>query len=816
MVISHNLPALNAYNKLGANVTGLAKSSEKLSSGFRINRAGDDAAGLAISEKMRSQLRGLKQSVRNAQDGISYIQTAEGALGSIHDILQRCKELAAESANGSYDNPTDRAALQLEYRQLCDEVDHISLTDFNGISIFDTTGASAPDAFGNSAELKVGERGDSAAAGLGETRVKVTLEDGSDINFSVCFNGFSDIEAVQTANVNNYSNWASQLTFGGTRVSEAAIRIFAQSIQNTYLPKLVGSIVAALPNSSKPTVNGMGIGFELYNGGANGTLAYVSSNGTSFTLAINTNYLTVTNGAINFSDDLAGTVAHEMTHAIMFDTITNGMLAIDPTTGSQNSNDPKLMLPHWFKEGMAETVGGAMDRLIDIMGKNNVDVSEVEKLNPNTKYSNNVSISQIQTWMNSMKSYSTTGSTANVGYSRGYAACMYLGYKAGGGKNLSTDVNSTLIAKGLDNILTDLAAGHSLDSVIAHYTDRSSTSDFVNNINSTEVAQFVEQLIKSANVKLETKSTGGGSFSINVPAAGSVISPNGLAGSNGSLLNGTSTNSYFTLDIENDSYDNTGKFTGAGIGSGGIYEGGTTSVGGKDRDGNSVTGFAGDTNTGGTGGTGGTDPTDPTDPSKPGTGGTDPDDPNKPGGTGGTGGTGGNDPTKPGGTGGTGGNDPTKPDGTGGAITKGSSKSLTLQLGPRSKDAVRFTFSYRSDGIGRLNNDLCCTAQGLGLDMLSVSGQDNANAAIDGIDHAINKVSCIRATFGSVQNRLEHKITNLTNVHENITEAESQIRDTDMASEMMNYTRYQILQNAAQTMLSQANQSPQGILSLLG
>lgn len=207
------------------------------------------------------------------------------------------------------------------------------------------------------------------------------------------------------------------------------------------------------------------------------------------------------------------------------------------------------------------------------------------------------------------------------------------------------------------------------------------------------------------------------------------------------------------------------------------------------------------------------DPADPTDPTNPGTGGTDPNDPNKPGGTGGTGG---NDPAKPGGTGGTGGNDPTNPGGTGGANNNGSSRSLTLQLGSRSKDAVRFTFSYRSDGIGELNNDLCCTAQGLGLDMLTVSGQDNANAAIDGIDHAINKVSCIRAAFGSVQNRLEHKITNLTNVHENITEAESQIRDTDMASEMMNFTRYQILQNAAQTMLSQANQSPQGILSLLG
>lgn len=797
MVVNNNIPALNAYNRLGANVTGLKKASEKLSSGFRINRAGDDAAGLAISEKMRSQLRGIKQSVRNAQDGVNYIQTAEGALDSIHDILQRCKELAAESANGTYDNSTDRAALQLEYEQLRDEVDHTAMTDFNGIYVFDTTGATAPDAFGNSAEINViGGAGSAGApaAGSGETLVRITLADGSDVNFSVCFNGIPDIDAVVTPERNDYSAWASQLSFGGKKVSESAIMDFARSIKNTYLPKLVGSIVAALPNSSKPTVNGMGIGFELYDGGANGTLAFVRSNGTTFKLAINTNYLTVTNGAIDFSDDLAGTVAHEMMHAIMFDTVTNGMLSINPTTGKQESGNSQLKFPHWFVEGLAETVGGGMDRLYQIMGKNNVDVSEVVKLNPNSNYNKDVSISQIQTWMESMKSYDPDGGTAGVGYSRGYAACMYLGYKAGGGSDLSKDVNSALIAKGIDNILTDIAAGYSLDSVIEHYTDFDSSSDFVDNINGTEVAEFVNQLIKSSNIKLGTELLGGGSFRITVPAAGSVISPNGLSGSTGSLLDSTSSpNSYFTLDIDNDEYNNAENYFNAGLGSSSIHSGGTTSVGGKDRDSNVPTGFSGDSSGGGTGGT---NPTDPTDPG--GTGGTDPTDPTKPGGSGG------NDPT-----------DPTKPGGTGGAA-EGSFKHLTLQLGSRSKDSIKFTFSYQSSGIGELNSDLCCTAQGLGLNTLSISNQDSANAAIDRIDHAINKISCIRATFGAVQNRLEHKIENLFNTYENITDAESHIRDTDMASEMMNYTKNQILQNAAQSMLVQANQNPQSVLSLLG
>ena len=133
MVVQHNMNATNAYNRLNTNIAGLKSSSEKLASGYRINRAGDDAAGLAISEKMRSQIRGLNQAVRNSQDAVNLVQTFDGALGEIHSILQRCKELAAESANGTYDNQTDRAALQLEFDQLVQEIEQIADTDFNGV-----------------------------------------------------------------------------------------------------------------------------------------------------------------------------------------------------------------------------------------------------------------------------------------------------------------------------------------------------------------------------------------------------------------------------------------------------------------------------------------------------------------------------------------------------------------------------------------------------------------------------------------------------------------------------------------------------------
>jgi len=131
MRINHNISALNAYRQLSVNNTALQKSLEKLSSGYRINRAGDDAAGLAISEKMRAQIRGLDMAIKNAQDGISLIQTAEGALNETHAILQRMRELAVQAANDT-NTPDDRDALQKEVNQLIAEIDRIAKnTEFN-------------------------------------------------------------------------------------------------------------------------------------------------------------------------------------------------------------------------------------------------------------------------------------------------------------------------------------------------------------------------------------------------------------------------------------------------------------------------------------------------------------------------------------------------------------------------------------------------------------------------------------------------------------------------------------------------------------
>ena len=141
MRIQHNIMAMNSYRNYNNNTSALSKNLEKLSSGYKINRAGDDAAGLAISEKMRAEITGLNKAQDNANDGISLIQTAEGAMTEIHDMLNRMYELSVQSANGIYeDNAVDRKNLQLEVEQLTEEIDRIAdTTKFNDKALLDGT-----------------------------------------------------------------------------------------------------------------------------------------------------------------------------------------------------------------------------------------------------------------------------------------------------------------------------------------------------------------------------------------------------------------------------------------------------------------------------------------------------------------------------------------------------------------------------------------------------------------------------------------------------------------------------------------------------
>ncbi|MCP3776251.1 flagellin [Paenibacillus sp. MZ04-78.2] len=141
MIINHNLNAMNAHRNMSFNNIAQGKSSEKLSSGYRINRAADDAAGLSISEKMRTQIRGLNQAAANAQDGVSLVQTAEGAMNEVSDMLTRMKELSVKASNGTY-NTSDLKAMDEEFQALGNAIDDIAnKTTFNGITMLNQSTA---------------------------------------------------------------------------------------------------------------------------------------------------------------------------------------------------------------------------------------------------------------------------------------------------------------------------------------------------------------------------------------------------------------------------------------------------------------------------------------------------------------------------------------------------------------------------------------------------------------------------------------------------------------------------------------------------
>ncbi len=206
MIIQHNIAAINSYRNLGINQSGLNKNLEKLSSGYRINRAGDDAAGLAISESMRSQINGLNQATKNAQDAVGLIQTVEGALTETHSMLQRLTTLASQSANGTY-NSVARGNLQKEVEQLLAEIDRIAdNTDFNGIKPIGGNVDKMTFQIGPSSAETIAVSGQSMKA------AELAKNDGvlDDIDVSTLSGGNSAIDTIKAA-INEVSEYRAVL-----------------------------------------------------------------------------------------------------------------------------------------------------------------------------------------------------------------------------------------------------------------------------------------------------------------------------------------------------------------------------------------------------------------------------------------------------------------------------------------------------------------------------------------------------------------------------------------------------------------------------
>jgi flagellin len=301
MRINHNIMALNTHRQLSGNQGMTAKSLEKLSSGLRINRAGDDAAGLAISEKMRGQIRGLEQATRNAQDGISLIQTTEGALNETHSILQRMRELAVQSANDT-NTAQDRTELQKEVNELSKEISRIGdNTEYNTQKLLDGTYEGTFQIGANESQnlnLKVGDMrgfalGVVAEEGTTDVAVTATIADVTASDADFVDGEYTIVENSATSHdlVDKDGNVVASSTDGGTVYTLAGTAddtlTFGSAVTNGTVTIADGGTTASV--SVEATNSGLQAGDYTYDSGSgslkdsNGNVVGTSTDGITFT-----------------------------------------------------------------------------------------------------------------------------------------------------------------------------------------------------------------------------------------------------------------------------------------------------------------------------------------------------------------------------------------------------------------------------------------------------------------------------------------------------------------------------------------------------
>ncbi len=303
MRIQHNIMAMNAYRNYTNNTSALSANLEKLSSGYKINRAGDDAAGLAISEKMRAQITGLDKAQDNAKDGISLVQTAEGALTEVHDMLNRMYELAEQSANGTYEGETDRAQLQKEVSQLKDEIDRIAdSANFNGIKLLDgsLSGESQIDISG--ATLGAGTNTITNEAATAATTTIATATAGTagthklTVEFTDASGKLSKVDVEYTGNTTqstNVQNMVDALNKNSSISAVFDVKVNGNNVEFTAkttgangskVTSMTSDDSGVITATSGTFVDGASAYVSVTNGTSNGNTGNVLTAGNTFTL----------------------------------------------------------------------------------------------------------------------------------------------------------------------------------------------------------------------------------------------------------------------------------------------------------------------------------------------------------------------------------------------------------------------------------------------------------------------------------------------------------------------------------------------------
>ncbi|MDE7340471.1 MAG: flagellinolysin [Lachnospiraceae bacterium] len=443
--VQTNIAAWNAERQLGITTKKTAKSTERLSSGYKINRAADDAAGLSISEKMRRQVRGLTQATLNAQDGISMVQTAEGAMNEIHDMLHRMNELSVKAATGTLTD-SDRMMVDAEVQQLKTEIDGITdRTTFNEIDLFPDSGHSPY--YASQMESK---------------------------NYELTYDLTNGSIAVNSM---DGMNGAAGVSRAVQPVSSGSV--LADTIANELIPKAAKQIMDAFPalNTAVGT-DTIKLGLSVsYIDGPNRTLAYASfrfyNNGKPFGMAIKVDAADFNaadaEGTGSRAEALRSTVAHELMHSVMQYTLTDGM------SGRKGSK-----FPTWFAEGTAQLAGGGF-----ATGWNDALTFYADKLTSENDTSQDANF----------KKYIQYYTVAGRPYGHGYLAAAYAGYLSNIKNGGSTAVTGQNIAAGMNKIFEDLLNGKRLDAALkdnSGYSEQQLKDLFQNG--DADLVEFVRKL----------------------------------------------------------------------------------------------------------------------------------------------------------------------------------------------------------------------------------------------------------------------------------------------------------------------------------
>ncbi len=625
MVVQHNLTAMNANRMLGLTQNTLSSSTEKLSSGYQINRAADDAAGLSISEKMRKQIRGLTQASDNAEDGISAVQTAEGALTEVHDMLQRMNELAVQAANGT-NSETDRSYIQDEVDQILTEIDRVAeTTKFNEIYLLKGS-SSGTSSIVDVAAHDAGLDGTLVENGNGTTTF--TLDDALSVGDTVNIGG-TEYTISDSENVSDYSLLTEyEAAEGDTLVRDGVTYTYVANGSTTPYGATAGEDGWYAADNTSTTADFTDV--------EEGDVVTDISEDTTTTLVGSSSY------------SLEGDAEHgtdSVTYALNDTVVRDGVTYTYNTTANGADADG------WYDED-GNVVDGFALKAGDIYTVKATDETFQIDDTGITTADNMYDLLQ-ETASGTVITIYDNIEDAEAGTSAG------ISYTLGTYTDESAGVYTA----------ADIAAKISGDQYVtvgtSNYYVIPTESDDENSITVEEAyGKMAEALAQASSIGADAGSeatvvsNGDGSFTIN---QGSVEVTNSLS---------------FSLHVGADA-DMTNKIT--------------------------------------------------------------------------------------------------------------------------------------------VNIETMSTAN-LGIQGLNVDDEtgEAATYAIDAISDAIEKVSRQRSALGAVQNRLDHTINNLDNIVENTTSAESAIRDTDMATEMVTYSNANILAQAGQSMLAQANQSNQGVLSLLG